>query len=245
MNGDELFAEDAVLVQKLDRTTFGLGEARLDLRGLLGDVHVQRQGVGKREAPDVREPIGRDRANTVRRYPDPHVVVRCVARDQCLDVGETSLELVVEEAQLRAGRRTTRSVASVDDAQEGDPEAGVLGGTDHGIAHDRTVCVRRSIRLVVHVVELADGQNAGSRELAVREKRDLVDRFGRERRRNAVHRFPPTPKVVRLVRRSSLGEPAHGPLKSVRVSRDECGQLLHQRFMKLEALVVTKNPRGQ
>ncbi len=208
---------------ELDGAPLRLGEALLDLAGLLRNVHVQGERFRESETRDVVEPIGRDGANAVRCHADADVVVLGVARGERLDVGESSLERAVAEAKLRTFRGPPGAAARVDHTKKRDAKARVLGRTDHGVAHHRALGVRRAVRLVMHVMKLAHRQHAGTRELAVGNERDVVDRFRRERAREAVHGLSPSPEVVGLARRFSLRGTAHRALEGVRVDGSERG----------------------
>jgi hypothetical protein len=150
------------------------------------------------EARDVVEPIGWDGSHAVGRDADADVVVGRVAPDEGFDVGEPFVERAVAEAELRPFGGFAGAAPRVDHAKERDAQARVLGCADDGVAHDGAIGVGRAVGLVVDVMELADGEHARRGELAVGDERDVVDRLGRERARESVHRLPPSPEIVGL-----------------------------------------------
>src|SRR5690242_6435376 len=80
---------------------------------------------------------------------------------------------------------------------------------------------------MVHVVKFADREHARREELAVRDEGDSVNRLRGERRREPIHGFAPSPKIVRLTWGRALGAAAHSPLKGMRVREGERRKIGH------------------
>ena len=221
VNGDETRSEHAMIGEQLDRAPTRLGDAGVDLAGLLGDVHVQRQLVATGVLGDGREPRRRNGANAVRRDAHAHVWIVRVPSAQRIDVGERDVARGIGEAALRPLGRSTRASAVIHGAQERDAQTFVLGRSDHRVGHHRAIVVRRAVRLVVQVVELAHRQRPGLSQLAVGDARDRVHLLGRHRLGQRVHRRAPRPEIVGSVRPRALRLPTHRALESVRVRRRE------------------------
>ncbi len=85
-------------------------------------------------------------------------------------------------------------VASV---QEGQPHAGGRRGRDDGFAHGVWIGVGRPVRLVVHVVKLADERDSGQRHLGKGRRGEVQVAVRSELAGSRVHRLAPGPERPR------------------------------------------------
>ena len=150
------------------------------------------RGVGAELARSTRG----NRAYRVRGDADAHVGVTLVFYTQCVDVAKDVVDRRVAEAPLRGLGGSPGPGAVVRDAEQRDAQPFLLGRPDDRVAHDGAVVVGRAVRLVVDVVELADGADARKAQLAERDAADPLDEVGLQRGGDAVHRASPGPEIV-------------------------------------------------
>ena len=109
------------------------------------------------------------RAHRVERRADEYAAV---ARRRCCSASTRSAQRVdraVAEPLLRpvASGAPSDAGAEIAGVEQGEPDAGVRGRVDQGLAHRVRVGVRPAAGVVVQVVELADRGDAGQRHLGV------------------------------------------------------------------------------
>jgi CDP-diacylglycerol--glycerol-3-phosphate 3-phosphatidyltransferase len=194
MDDRRALGETAGAIEQLDRPEAVLGETLLDLARLLVCVHVQRQALVGRVAPDRLEPPGRACAYGVRCDTNGDA-----APAERLDL----LDVLVHRVLPEAGQ----TAALVGREQQHDPYPRLLGGVH---------CRERLGQ--PEVVELADGRVAGVPELTV----DL-DVLPADERGCLVlglrqHQLPPRPEVA------ALATASQGALEGVTVGVDESRQ---------------------
>ena len=203
--------EDPVVGEQLGRGGAVRRHAGVVLLGLLGDVHVQRPA--GRRLDDDRHLLGRHRADGVDRGADHGVVVSAQLRGS----GGPALRIDVGVAQLRGFDRRPEPAAEVAGVEQRDPDAGLGRRLDQGVAHRVRVVVRRPVRLVVQVVELADAGDPGRRHLAVGRPRQREVAVGVEPLRHGVHLLAPGPE--RAAARAGSGPAAPGGTRGCGSSR--------------------------
>ena len=103
--------------------------------------------------------------------------------------------------------------------EQGDADPGFGGGGRERLAHLVRVGVRRAVRLVVEVVELADARDAGQRHLGERGPRQPVVAVRLQPFGGPVHQLAPRPE------RASIGlrTRAQGAMERVAVGVGEAG----------------------
>ena len=108
------------------------------------------------------------------------------------------------------------AAARVGGGQQDDPQSRRVGRLGDGERHRVRLVVRRAVRLVVHVVELADRAVAGGGHLAIDAPGHVAHSGGIEPAGELVHALAPAPEVV--VRAAGpLAAPAQVALERVRV----------------------------
>ena len=84
----------------------------------------------------------------------------------------------------------------------------------------RQVVVRRAARLVVQVMEFADGRITGLQHFHLHEGGNRLDIFGRQRIQEPEHDLAPGPETVSRLRAAPFAHAGHGPLERVAVQVD-------------------------
>src|SRR4051812_45611353 len=186
--------EAARPVEQLDWAHAVLGDALLDLAGLLVGVHVERQLLRLRIAADLLEPAGRHRANRVRSEPD----------------GDATSTQVLDLPQVLGCRAL---------AKAGETAALIRSEEDH----EGDACLRRRLRsgerlLEAEIVELADRRVARRAELAVDGHILPTHQLGRLALGLGQHSLAPSPEVA------TLAAPPQSTLKAMAVGVDESRQ---------------------
>ena len=184
-------AEAAGAIEQLDGPDPVLGDALLDLAGLLVGVDVERQPFGTRVAPDLLQPLGRARPHGVGGDADPDP-----APAELLDL----LEVRGRGFLAEAGETSAR----VGGEEQGQRDAGLVRGLRGG------ECL-----VEPEVVELPDRRVAGGAHLGI--GLDVLGAHGLRRLafRLGEHHFAPGPEIA------ALGAPAQTALEPVRVGVDE------------------------
>ena len=171
-------AEAAGAIEQLDGADPVLGDALLDLAGLLVGVDVQRQPLGTRVAPDLLQPLGRARPHGVGGDADPDPaptelldLLEVLGRGFLAEAGDTSARVRGEEQRQR--------------------DAGLVRGLRGG------ECLGEP-----EVVELPDRRVAGGVHLGI--GLDVLGAHGLRRLafRLGEHHFAPGPEIA------ALGAPA-------------------------------------
>ena len=220
-------AEHPVVVQHPGRRRAVRLQARVVLRRLLRDVHVQRCC-----RPTSRRPW---RSWSARHRPHR---VRSGADHDVVGAGRPSRSAVARAAQPSASPSPKRdctpssgctdATGEVAGVQQRDADAGVAGRLDQRQPHRVRVVVRRAARCVVQVVELADAGDSRERHLG--EDRPGQPAVGvrvepRRRRRTSARRHvqkePPgsPPDPARRLRAA-----AQRPVEGVRVRVGQAGE---------------------
>ena len=196
-------AEQAAVVEVLDRVQAELLDRLLDLARLLGGVDVHRIARPARVRGDHGEPLARHGAQRVRRVADGH---ERIARDlgrQALDAVEIGLDAAVAEAPLLRRRPPPRSAARVRGQQQHDAHADRARRRDDRERELVRLLVGRPVLAVVDVVELADRRVAGPPARVEALLRHLAHPARVERLGGRVHRLAPRPEVVLRARQES------------------------------------------
>ena len=99
------------------------------------------------------------------RRPDPYVRRAVI---ECVDSLRPSVGVAVAEPQLGPVQRLVESACDVTGVEQSEPDAGLRGGVDQRGTHEVGIVVGSATGLVVHVVELTDGSDAGQCHLCIR-----------------------------------------------------------------------------
>ena len=180
--------------QELDRPEAVLGEAIVDLAGLLVGVDVEDEALALGVAADLLEPVGRARADGVRGKAD----TRATGAER-LHVAQVGRNGRLAEALDPAAR--------VRDVEEDDRDSRVPRSVERGFG----------LR-AADVVELADGRVPGRPHLAIRRRVVLSDVSGCQAPSQVEHRLAPSPEIV------AFRPAAHPPLEGVAVRVHEAGK---------------------
>ena len=149
-----------------DRETFDV------LGGLFGNMDVK--GCARKGGRDGGQLIAGDGTYGMDRRADHDVIIILVQLDERLHAGRPRIGVAIAESALnpfqrnctlQAKRNTRRQIAGV---QQRDPQVGLAGSRDERLCHRIGFVIRLSVGLVVHVVEFADGADAGEVHLGVR-----------------------------------------------------------------------------
>ena len=175
--------------QEVHRSPAAEGDAVLDLLHLLGDVDVD-EGILERREHGAQE-IDGHRAKRMRRKSDAHVGRALRRRAEPVEKAQEAVRVIQEPALALPRRLAAEAAVGVERRQEGDGDAGVGCRGEAAPRHLGAVGVRRAVRLVVQVLELAD-----RRQHRTALRRSLAGRHCR-RPRTASHRSEP----ARLLRR--------------------------------------------
>ena len=100
VNSDEPIGENAEVCEELDRTLACLCDAFDDLPRLLGDMHVERQVILRRETGRLFDPLDRERAHAVGGDADAHAGIVRPGLAQRLDIAERVVDAWIAEAAL-------------------------------------------------------------------------------------------------------------------------------------------------
>ena len=162
---------------------------------LLRQVDVERQVAGGLD--DLRQVLAADRADRVDRRAEPHAVGLGATRRHALGPGVDGAvaepALAGVQLDVAAAVEAALEVARV---EQGEPDAGLVGGLAHGEAHRVRVAVRVAARAVVDVVELPDDRDAGLHHLGEDGTREREVRVGVELLRGGIHLLAPAPEVA-------------------------------------------------
>ena len=104
--------------------------------------------------------------------------------------------------------------------EQGQSDAGLVGGVPQGEAHRVRVAVRFASGPVVHVVELPDDGHTGQHHLGEDGPGQIEVGVGVQLGRNGVHLFTPAPEVAA----TAVGPAAQGPVEGVTVRVGHAGQ---------------------
>ena len=222
VHGGDVLPERTSLRQQLRRGSPVRRQARLVLRALFRQVHVQGNLPVTRPPCDLLDRLGRHGSNRVHRGAHEHTVrserARALPPAGGVTIGEPPLDVV--ELSIE----TTCQVAGVQHRQ---PNPGIPRGLCQGVAHRVRVFVAGTTRRVVHVVELADTGDARLHHLRVHPAREQVIAVGIESRRDPVHLLPPGPE------RAAPRVAAQRPVEGVRVRVGQARQ--HQAGQPVRA----------
>src|SRR6185437_5159075 len=197
-------AETAADVEQLDRAQPVLGKALLDLARLLVGVHVQRQLVLCRVAPELLEPVPGTCPDRVGRDPDADSVA-----PQLLELVQVGRHRLLPEA--------LDPTPGVRDVEQYELDPGLRSGLG-----------RRTSLLEPEVVELSDRGVAGAAQLAVDGGVVAPHPLRRLTLRQREHRVAPRPEVA------AFDASAQRSLERVAVRVHEAGdprQLSHARIL--------------
>ena len=104
---------------------------------------------------------------------------------------------IVEETLLAlVRRRAAEAAVHIESGQQRQADAGLLRRRGDARRHLAEVGIRPAVDVVMQVVELADGGEAGLEHLHVGERRDRLDVVRRELAEEAVHHLAPGPEAV-------------------------------------------------
>jgi hypothetical protein len=212
-----------VIEQPFDRAQAAPLDAVVDFLGLLGDVDVDRcRAVDGFEAGDgVAQPFRRHCAQRMRRHAQPRVL-RIAHGLQRFEQAQHRLGRAHEAALALVGRLVAEAAGLVEHRQQREADAGLLRGTQQCEAQRRVVGVGTAVRIVVHVLELADAGVAGFEHLGVEPGRDRFHVLRAEARGKAVHQRAPAPEAVVLLG-AVFGEACEGTLEGVRMQVGHAG----------------------
>ena len=219
VNGGRGRPEHAVLRQQLGRRAAVGALARLVLRGLLGDVHVQRPGhpvLADGRLDDDVQLLGGHRAHGVDRGGHPEVVVVLHHADPV----RPALRVLVVEPPLHPLQRHVDAAAQVAGVEQREPDAGGAGGLAQRLSHRVRVAVPGAAGAVVQVVELPHAGDPGERHLGVHGGGELGIRVRVELVRERVHPVPPRPERAA----AAVGPATQSPVEGVRVRVGEARQ---------------------
>jgi hypothetical protein len=101
------------------------------------------------------------------------------------------LHVAVVESLLDAVGSLFETRGQVAGIEQADPQTDIASRRDERLAHRVGVLVRRAIRLVVQVVELTDGIDAGEPHLGIRREGQEVQQFRVEHSGECVHVVAP------------------------------------------------------
>ena len=111
------------------------------------------------------------------------------------------------------------TAVQVERVEQGDADPGFGGGGHQRLAHLVRVGVRRAVRLVVEVVELADARHAGQRHLGERGSRQPVVAVRLQAFGGPIHQLAPRPERAPV----GLRARAQGAMERVAVRVGEAG----------------------
>ena len=192
------------------------GERLVHFLFLLGQMHVHRPAGHQRRCPC--EIVNPDRAQRMRR--DAHLGVgrQTVHRRGC--AGKQALEAVAvtSKAQLAAGERTAVDAAmAIVDGQKRQADTGRRRGRGDARRKLAGIVISGAARLVMQVVELGNGGEAGLEHFHEREGSNRLNLVRRQDVEEAVHDRTPGPEAVAPGRSAPLGKAGHRALEGVAV----------------------------
>ena len=132
-----------------------------------------------------------------------------------------------DEAALALGRRFADATVCVEDGQQGQADAGLVGRGDDPLRHLGHVGVGMAFRVVMQIVELADAGVARLQHLQIGLRGDGLELVGVEHASKRVHAAAPGPEVVGAgggMRTNELGAAGQRPLMGVRMQVDHARQ---------------------
>ncbi len=222
MDGGGAGAEGTAVGEQPGRSHGMPVETRVVLRYLLGEVHVQRPPAASSPVGDRADLVVRHRPYRVHGRTDHHVVGprHLLGSDQLVDPRRPAARVAVAVAHLHALRLLAEAAGEVAGVEQGDPDAGVARGTHQGEAHLVGLVVRRAVGLVVQVVELAHGGDAGREHLAVRRPGQGVVGVGVEPAGDLVHPVAPGPERPAPALRVAAERAVEGVAVAVRETGD-------------------------
>jgi hypothetical protein len=121
-----------------------------------------------------------------------------------------------------SGGCRAKAAGLVEHRQQGQADARGLGRAQQAQRQRGIVGIGPAVRVVVHIVELADRGVAGLQHLDVKPSGDGFQLPGRDAPRESVHLRAPAPEAVGLLA-AEFGETGKGALECVRVQVRQAG----------------------
>lgn len=132
---------------------------------------------------------------------------------------------VVDQAPLRWIRRRPAEIGMcIEHRQQGQANAGLVGGGGDPRTHLGAVGIRPAVGIVVQVMEFADAGEAAFQHFHVGLGGNGLHRVWAQVGQETVHQLAPAPEAV-TVDAADLGQPGHAALESMAV---QVGQARHQ-----------------
>ena len=212
--------ERGILEQPFHRASAERRDAVLHFPQLLGGVDMNRPL--RRRLANRPERRGGHRTQGVRR--DAHTSLRqsCHRCPRTPDQIEEALGIVDEAALAGSRRRAAEAAIGVERRQQREADAGLRAGRGDTLRHFAGIGVGPAVNVVVQIMELADGREAGLQHFHIGEGGDRLDVVGRKALKEAVHHLAPGPEAVGG-RTAALGEPGHAALKGVAMQVRQAG----------------------
>jgi hypothetical protein len=154
---------------------------------------------------------------------DPGIVER---GDRGAAVGEETRVAVdrVDEAALPVRwRSAAKTGMGVEDGQQGEADAAVLGRLRYRDGHGGGIGIGGAIGLMVEIMKFGDAGEAAFQHLHLGDGGDGADVVGRQRGDHRIHGFAPCPETVSRCA-CAFGKARHGALEGVTVGVGEAGK---------------------
>jgi len=191
------------------------------------------------EGQQRRQFLAGHRAQAVRGETEHRIVLALQrARAALQQLGKT-IDIVDQPALGRVRRGATEIGMRIEHRQQGQADPAGTGGSGDALGHFGTVGVRRTVRPVMQIVELANPGEPGFQHLHIGLLGDRLHGLGLQMRQEAVHQLAPAPEAVPAVA-ADLGQPGHATLEGVAVQVAQARQGDGQRGITR----LGRHPRG-
>ena len=190
-------AVDRLTVQQMSHRPRAVrGKTILDLGNLLGNMQMDRPRAAQRRQRGKHDiyAFHRYRTQAVEAHADAQPLR--FLRTQRVDQSQIGIGVVRETLLALVQRAAIESTALVKHRQQRQADAGITGGGDDGARHRRRIVVGTAVRLVMHVVELADRRVTGHQHLGVKLRGHGVKAVGIHAASEGVHLLAPGPEAV-------------------------------------------------
>jgi hypothetical protein len=148
-------------------------------------------------ACDGLKPLRGNGPYGVRRDSYTDALVSAVPRTQRIHVPKDVIDVRVPKSPLCPLERATGTRSRIGDAKDGHTEPFFESGLHHDLRQKGAIVVRSAVRLMMDVVKLPHGRDAGATKLSKGDTGDGVHALGVEGMGQPVHRVAPAPKIAR------------------------------------------------
>ncbi len=188
------------------------GDAIVHFLGLLGGMDMHR--AGGEDRGDLAQLLRRDRTQRMRCDPDRRT--RQLRHDlaRALHQGHEAVGRIDEADLSGIGRGAAKAAIRIKRRQQGQADPGCGARRSNARGHLADIGIGPAGRIVMQIVEFADGRESRLQHLDIGVGRNRLDIVRRELRQKPVHHLAPGPEAV-TCGTAPLAKPGHALLERV------------------------------